>query len=412
MNFIRPEKVLIFRPLDEEIELILKMGEVCEKNLDNGMPPEEAFFEAWMGTHPEEALQFSGYCLEYSERMRTPYEPTALTFYLMVRAQLDTVVIYHSMMVDKFFSHVKEALDLHDHARDIIEPCEMLEVACIPFDEVPEENFVEQQRVWDARKILGRALKYIAHEFADPRDRIRRCLRDMDEIFREKLFDSNEAIKVYFVSVIDPEDENRVFGFREDKGEVYYCTSRQEATTLERKLKNQGFTVRRELLPWKCRVVRFLEKVFIVFISSRGKNAFSIDRKLSSGGRYKDLRGLEMILCAVIEDGLVRVAHRVDVLQFVEVIREQVTDPRLVIQDDEGEDMDRSVDYWDQKVIWAFVAEGISATVELLVKCAPDYLSNKYSQGDDNHSIRRRRQLKRVICAENWPEFDWDNEKL
>lgn len=412
MEYTRPEDVLIFRTLPKETELVVAMSRLYQTLLVDGLPREEALFCAWQETH-QEAVQFEGYCAEYAKRANTPFEFDAMTFISMLRTHIDYVVENTQTMIDYIFADHAEALALHDGSIFITDPCEMLEVAGQPLELISQDNPVELRRITDAQQLLARALKHIAQELADPQHRIKSALRIFDEISRDCLFDVRQGRELFLVSEISPPDFNRVVGFREDKAQVWLFKNRQDSIEYATKLARLGKVVRREKLPWKCRVVTLPDRNYVVYVKSRCKGYVSMERKLEGGGRFKDSRGTKFIMVAVEDpDEGLRVARRQDVVDFRKVVLESMIDQRLVDVPDDSPNRDRHPNYWDKEITWEFIEDGLVATIELILIDVGDHLSDKYTNGSENHKDRRRGQLIRDLCPLLWPDHDWTDPEL
>ncbi len=338
---------------------------------------------------------------------------------------------------------LREQFDFNDDVWVIMDPCDLLEEVAKANRSRASDLMIAGVRGSHASFRLALAVNMLLIELADPALARGRGLNAIQRLRRERLFHTEEERVVYLAARVTRRTRaiaghKEVIGCSDAIPLVAVGLSRELAIAQLEGDDRGDRGVETKTFEFVCRVVVDGPRRYLVATRFRPKDMFStlvkngrkvIDPYIVTSGRLilelmKDNRGWRETVVAVEENGKLRVATRVDLDEYRNIVFDRLWRDPLVPHDFEGDEDNkghahRSAGYYDTKILGHIVTLDdeleFHGPCEQLFLTAFDHLHcNVLSRDDENHERRKARQVLEWL-VDALPvdrSFVWSKEML
>lgn len=368
--------------------------------------------------HATETALLHAFRATHHSRERVSTDLGAREFWLKLSAKLDEAETLLQQVADRRLTPFRGRLATIEEVANANDPAKLLGIIAQPKPGPTKRNKrIREMRIWEeAQRNLIIALQLMVIDEMDPRLRVSNDLDAIANLASRRLWHQTMP-ELWFVSVLDRENEYRVMGGHADP-QIFAFRDEDEWRQKRDSLVAAGHAVHvQPEIP--VRVAETEEERFVVWMINRRKREHSRLLKIERTGVLKDSRGWKYVVVGVMpkHGGRMRIATREDALRFSEHTRRTLwTSELMEVPDDDMVNPHSDVMYWDVKVGGYYLSPDngrfIAGRAEQIVTSIGDFISVECSRGSENHVRYAGRRIRDHI-APLWfghVGIDWKND--
>ncbi|MDP2631771.1 MAG: hypothetical protein Q8P30_03335 [Candidatus Uhrbacteria bacterium] len=393
----RPEQLLCFRPLTEQIRVVRQMHTPftgLNKVVDR----------------PEEALFFA-FCEYHTNQYGFATSIGADKFMGRMEGCIKSAQAGVEMIAYEYLRPFSLQLAAHNLIANCLDPLRLFKIASLPYPK--DKDSIDYRCVFEARRNFAIALQLLLIELADPDRLVADDLARIDDLSRERLFSAGKSIELF------------ALGRRDNNGRVTkppaLYQSKRKARQAYAALTRDG--VECVLDSFLCRIVEVVGVTYAIYAINRWKRPISTLLKLEANRNFYDRRGWKYVVVGVGSGkcGRFRAGLREDARKFHNITHSSLWRDQICMDMEtiaSASSPFTHIAYWDLKTLGRFVRgdddSRVSARIEQIVTSLPDHMSVIYSREFDNHHLYKCKQVFEILAPRWFPHHgvNWQSKSV